>query len=117
MDKEILTNGGHGTVLSIKGNIFGTELAVTDLFSFEELKAKGLRLDSVVYALSGKMEILLWWKLEKDYSIMLPLATRGRLDWEAVTGLNSPKDATGIAISAKDSHENYFVINMDFTKR
>ena len=118
IDKEIVTNGAKGTILRVSGVIDKAQPA-QDLFTFEELNSPtGLRLDSVVFALQEKMGVILWWKTPEGGILMMPLESRGRLDWEAVGALQSPNGASGIMMSTfKVDEPKVFTFIMDFTKR
>lgn len=56
------------------------------------LHAGSLRLDMITYAIAEKTEVLLAWDTEEEGNephVFLPLAGRGRLDFEHINGLSN----------------------------
>lgn len=84
-----------------------------------------LRLDSVRYAISDKVEVLLAWDKEGDESephVFLPLAARGSLDFDGMNGVeNTVKNGrTGhVLIQATSTRETsgHFLLMLDFSKQ
>ena len=120
MEVKIVTEGHTGVVVRVRGSLNEkAPLKVYNLIDFNKLNPvpKALKLDSVVFAIQEKMGVILWWRKERGSELMLPLESRGRLDWEAVQSLQSGPDVTGVDMTVFGVNEvKQFVFVMDFTK-
>jgi hypothetical protein len=120
IDVKFVTDGHNNCVLKVAG-IINRDLPFTKVFLFTDLTPapRALKLDSTVYAIQDKLTCIFWWITASGYELMAPLEGKGRLDWEAVQGLHSPREAvTGLAISTMHCDElKHFVVTLDFTKQ
>lgn len=120
---KALSGGTKNVHVQVNGWV---EEGVLDWQRIVEAKAfqsKSLRLDSVNYALSEKTEVLLAWdKVGEDAHVFLPLNGRGRLDFDAVNGLQNTvgEGQTGdvlIYVSTELPRRAYFTLTLDFSKQ
>ena len=78
-----------------------------------------VRIESAVFAIQEKMGCVLWWDTEDGDVLILPLESRGKLDFESpMQGLHAPKGARGIKMSTfLCNAEKHFLIMLDMTKQ
>jgi hypothetical protein len=120
-----LISGGKNVHYQVNGN-----LEPGDYLDWSPLIEVGpeddLRLDSLVYALSDKLEVLLAWDKEGggEPHVFLPINGRGTLSFDTLNGIrNTVGDGrTGhVLISAYPTaphpHRQHFTLMLDFSKQ
>lgn len=91
---RITYDGGKNTVLQVQGVIGEDILEHTRILQLSDLtnKAEKVRIESVVFAIQEKMGCILWWKVGDTFEPIVPLESRGMLDFERHQGLHSPRE-------------------------
>lgn len=113
-------DGGKNVTVFVSG-ILTKDVTLLDLFKFSQLSGtfKGLRFESVTFAIQEKAGFYLWWKgQDSNKSLILPLESRGFFDFEKLGCLPSPTWATGVSLSSfgVDKPKALLLI-MDFGKQ
>lgn len=116
-----ITGGAKNCRVSVSGLLNkGEYSAPSVIFLFESVEAKGMRLDSIEFAVQEKMGFNLWWLMkDKSYEIIMPVESRGYFDFEKVDSWHSPGEAVGMALSAFKVTEPgmSFLIMLDMVKQ
>jgi len=94
---SIVHNGARTAVVKIIGILDGKDLERTNVINLAELgtKIKGVRIDTLKFAVEEKLTLLLWWEGKDPEQFICPLAGRGLFDFEAFGGEHSRNDGKG----------------------
>jgi hypothetical protein len=98
------------------------DIPLTKIFMFEELSPvpKGIRIDSLVFAIQEKAGFNLWWVEGEEAAerrLILPLESRGSFSFEGMGSLQSGS-AKGIAIESFNiTSTKTFLICIDMVKQ
>lgn len=120
---KVTYDGPKNTVVQVSGYLVKDIQSAEPILLLKDLAPvpKAIRLDSVVFAIQEKMGCVLWWKVGDKMSLILPLESRGKLDFEGMQGLHSPQDGVeGIYMSTfkcTDKGGYYFTILLDLMKQ
>lgn len=119
--RDIRLDGAKNVAVALSGTLF-KDLAPTEFLLFNELSLspRAVRIESVVFAIQEKMGFNLLWKMEGgQWRLILPLESRGRLDFESpMQGIHSPEGAIGLGISSfLCVLEKTFLVMLDLTKQ
>ena len=119
---KIVIDGGKNSVVTLSGSLREDIASPSLVLKFEDLamKPKSVRIDAVVFAIQEKMGVVLWWELDKERELILPLESRGRFNFEEIQGLHSPKEGVlGISMSTFEwkAPVKHFLIMLDLTKQ
>jgi hypothetical protein len=96
---EIPVSGSKNAVIKAFGVLTGN-LPLQELISFEKLGCEKLKIESLTFAIQEKLGFQLGWRVGEDVRSILPLESRGYLNWASVFSLHSPKGANGIMIES-----------------
>lgn len=117
---EMNADGAKNTILHVSG-ILTEDLPQTDIVSFSMLAGnpKKLKIEAFVFAIQEKMGFYLWWRSGNDYTLILPLESRGGLGFEGMQCLHSPAGAEAIAASSFNwaAPGKAFLLMLDITKQ
>lgn len=120
---RIVYDGPKNAVLQVSGFLVKDIVAAEPILLLKDLHPwpKALRLDSIVFAVQEKMGCVLWWKAKDELELILPVESRGKLDFEGMQGLHSPNEGTeGIYMSTfkcTDKAGYYFLLFLDLMKQ
>lgn len=115
-----VTDGHNAAVITV-GGVLEKDGATLDLIDWKELNPvpQKVRIESVVFAVQEKAGLLLWWKVDGGKkSFILPLESRGKLDFEGLQGIHAPPDSTGICMTSFGvTSPKYIRLSIDLTKQ
>lgn len=122
---RLLSAGTKNVHVQVSGWVLEEVLDWKAIVKASDFNSTSLRLDSINYALSDKTEVLLAWDKEKEGEephVFLPLNGRGRLDFDAVNGLQNTvgEGKNGdvlIYVSTELTRKAYFTLTLDFSKQ
>jgi hypothetical protein len=117
---KILSNGANSLLVNVTG-IIEKDMPLTEILRIAEIShsPRSLKFNSVTFALQEKLGVLLYWKLGEKTELILPVESRGKLDFESVHSLHSPREGlSAIAMSTFGCNApKAFTFTMDFTKQ
>lgn len=115
-----VTDGHNATIVSASG-ILTKEDESFDLVHWAELKPVPVkaRLESAAFGIQEKAGVLLWWKMPDGKNrLILPLESRGKLDFEGLQGIHAPPTSLGICMTTFGvPSPKHFRLSIDLTKQ
>jgi hypothetical protein len=112
---------GQKNVTIMVSGVLTQTLDRADILTLKDLQhePKGLRLDSVLFAIQEKMGFQLWWRVGEVYTLILPLESRGTFNFEGMQSLHSPKGLEAISMSSFGwaASEKSFMFILDLVKQ
>lgn len=97
---NIISEGSKHATVAISGYLTG-DSAITVLTAKSlNPQPKSLQIEAITHAIQEKMGIFLEWgrKGEQEAEVILPMESKGKLDFSAFRGLPSPADWDGALI-------------------
>lgn len=101
MHVKVGSDGHKNCQITVSG-ILQSDLDVRPILLFSALQPppRSIRLDGVLFELEEKMGLYLWWMYESlPPTFILPLESRGQLNFEGMQGLHSPQGCIGLGLS------------------
>jgi hypothetical protein len=97
---ELPVNGSRNAVVKVFGVLSG-DMPRQKLVDFNDLvwqdvAPKKLKIESFTFAIQEKLGFVLWWGMGEDFKLILPLESRGYLNWASIYSLHSPGGADSI---------------------
>lgn len=120
---EIPVNGNRNAVVKAYGVLSGDmpRQVLVDFadLAFQDRPTKKLKIESLTFAIQEKLGFKLWWRIGEDACLILPLESRGYLNWASVYSLHSPAGADGILIESFGwaEPEKVFLFELDMEKQ
>jgi hypothetical protein len=115
IDSRIIHDGHKNVVVNVTGQAvldIAQPVPVLELSSLQG-PPKGVKIDSITFACEDKMTCLLWWGKDR---LILPLAGRGRLDFEGDDGLQG-RDDIYLTIWHETKRPKNFLLILNITKQ
>lgn len=119
---NVVHDGAANVLVVVTGILDTSDYAVTDITAISSLNPVPtlLRLDRVFFSIEDALSCMLWWEATSDVLIM-PLAGRGKFDFDWFGGWTNPKAAgfTGdIRLSTAGwVGVKHFSLALEFTKQ
>lgn len=120
---HIPVNGSKNAVVKASGRLSG-DMPRQLLVGFEQLESQGispkkLKIESLTFAIQEKLGFLLYWRVGETAHLILPLESRGYLNWASIYSLHSPEGADGILIESINYTDppKHFLFEMDIEKQ
>ena len=121
MNIRIGADGDKNCHVTITGLLSAPFPSHESILFFKDLKGspQRLRLDGLQFAIQEKMCFQLWWILNANHEIILPVESRGGFDFEKIKPVSSPDGALGLSLTvSKVTEKNMaFLIMLDLTKQ
>lgn len=119
---EIPTNGSRNAQVRASGvlvkNFIPCVLVLFDDLKFQDRPTKKLKIQSLTFAIQEKAGFLLWWRVGETLRAILPLESRGYLNWEAIHAIHSPEGADAIMFESFGVNDpKMFTFTMDMEKQ
>jgi len=103
LSTSILQDGNKNTTIQICGLVDSDDSpGILEVLVFGNLMGapKGMKLEAMIFAIQEKMGLHLWWTMhDGSRRYVITLESRGRFDFEALQGLQSPEGVKGLAVS------------------
>lgn len=107
LKSTITMDGSKAAVVCVSGYVDKPIIErVVDFLTLKDC-SRGVRIDSIVYSFVDKFRGYLHWE-DKDDTFILPLEGRGRLEFESLQSLHSPKESKGILMKIPDLGEGLY---------